>query len=110
MTRAPSFEATSAVRSADPLSTTRISSQHRKLSIARAMFRSSLDVMMVAEIFIATRSVREQQKNRLSAESATVDRAPVFLLSLGNDHRSEGDAAQTERVKRPTRASCRNRT
>src|SRR5690348_6176396 len=53
MMRAPSFSASSVVRSADPLSSTMISSQQRRLSMARAMLRSSFRVMMVAVIFIA---------------------------------------------------------
>jgi len=52
MTRAPNFSATSTVRSVEPESTTRISSQQRRLSMARGMLRSSLQAMMVAEIFI----------------------------------------------------------
>src|ERR1700741_1950023 len=51
MTRAPSFPASSTVRSLDPLSTTITSSAHRKLSMARGRLRSSLYVMIVAEIF-----------------------------------------------------------
>src|SRR5258708_33346370 len=52
MTRAPSFWARSTGRSTEPLSTIRISSEQRRLSIARAMFRASLRVMSVAVIFI----------------------------------------------------------
>jgi hypothetical protein len=36
----------------EPESTTTISSQHRKLSMARAMFLSSFSVMIVAVIFM----------------------------------------------------------
>ena len=53
MKRAPSFSASYTVRSAEPLSRTMISSQQRRLSMARAILRSSLSVMMVAVIFIA---------------------------------------------------------
>ena len=52
-TRAPNFSANSTVRSVEPLSRIRISSQHRRLSTARAMLRSSFTVMMVAVIFMA---------------------------------------------------------
>jgi len=51
--RAPSFSASSVVRSTEPESSTRISSQQRRLSIARAMWRSSFSVMIVAVIFMA---------------------------------------------------------
>src|SRR5438105_1828843 len=54
-TRAPSLAAISAVRSLEPLSTTTISSQQRRLSMTRATLRSSLQVMIVADIFIAGR-------------------------------------------------------
>src|SRR5260221_4589799 len=52
MTRTPRLVASSTVRSVEPLSTTRISSTQRRLSMARTMLRSSLHAMMVAVIFI----------------------------------------------------------
>src|SRR5262249_24873112 len=58
MTRPPRFCASSMVRSVEQLSIIRISSAHRRLSMARAMLRSSLKVMIVAVIFMRSQATR----------------------------------------------------
>src|SRR5579872_6440335 len=83
MTRAPSLDASSTVRSFEPLSTTTISSQQRKLSIARTILRSSLNVMIVAEILI----IRSCYRGTL-AFSRLVNRGQLQDLELA---RAAGD-------------------
>src|ERR1700691_3889557 len=69
------------VRSVEPLSTIRISSQQRRLSTARATLRSSLRVMMVAVIFMPGLAVTERREHE--AQNEDVHRQPSQFLAAG---------------------------
>src|SRR5580698_10053921 len=81
MTRTPSFSASSTVRSVEPLSTIRISSQQRRLSTARATLRSSLRVMMVAVIFMRSLAVTDRREHEAQQENGHGE--PSQFLAAG---------------------------
>src|SRR5438876_431906 len=65
------------VRSDDPLSTTMISSQQRRLSMARTICLSSFRVMIVADIFIS-RSLFHGSEGKTCQEDESGDQSEAF--------------------------------
>src|SRR3954447_14871449 len=107
MTSAPSLPAISGVRSMDPLSTTTTSSQHRRLSIALAMFRSSSTAMMVAEIFILMRpghrSNRKGKNEDDQSQPPELHAAAVQFRRIVNPRMFQPEKEEQNRPDQPAR-------